>query len=484
MRTLYTKLSLLLVSLLVFVGIFYILMSFSSITYCQKESTQKFNFDLAKNLVTDRKIVQSGQLNQKALSTTFMEYMVINPSIELYLIDIDGRILSYSAEPGKVKRKSISLEPVHAFLRGEELPLLGDDPRSHDKQKIFSVTPIPEQGKLQGYLYVVLHSEQYENTQKILKETLLWTHTGIALVTSLVITLGIGLIVFRKLTLRIKRLATDMDQFCNSDFNQFKPRQPIANPTDEIDLLSNTFNKMAIHLVEHIKERQEQNNLHRELVANISHDLRTPIAILHGYLETLSIKANTLSPQEQQNYIHQALQSSKQLNTLIAELFQLAKLESSETALHKVNFNLSELTHDIVQKFQLRAVDNHIQLTLKVQEQSIFAFADIGLIARVLENLLDNALKFTPEHKQINVSLTEKETAIVIQVQDNGKGIPEKELSKVFERFYQASNNHRNQPGGLGLAIAKRIMELHHGTIEVTSSTAKGTLFTVTLPKK
>ncbi len=481
-RTLYAKLSLLLIALLIGIGVFYILMSCFTVSYYQQKAAQELSFDLAKNLVIDRKIVEHGKINQKALSSTFMEYMVINPSIELYLIDVDGRILSYSAEPGKVKRKHISLTPVYAFLNGEKLPLLGDDPRSHDKQKIFSVTPVPEQGERQGYLYIVLHGEQYDDAEQMMKESLLWQQAGIALAISLFITLIIGLIVFRKLTRRLRFLAIDMGAFYHSDFNDFNPKKMIKRPTDEIDLLSNTFNQMAIRLVNHIEERQKQDRLRRELVANISHDLRTPIAILHGYLETLTLKINTLTPQEQQTYIQQALESSERLNTLITELFQLAKLDSSTTVLTKSDFNLSELIHDIVQKFQLKATNNKIKLAINIQKRSVSVHADIGLISRVLENLLDNSFKFTSENEHINVSVTEKENSAIITVQDSGRGIPEKDLPKVFERFYQASNNNRTQPGGLGLAIVKRIVELHQGTVEVTSTLEKGTIFTIRLP--
>lgn len=481
-RTLYAKLSLFFIALLIGIGAFYILMSCFTVSYYQQKAAQELSFDLAKNLVIDRKIVEHGKLNQKALSTTFMEYMVINPSIELYLIDTDGRILSYSAEPGKVKRKHISLTPINAFLKGENLPLLGDDPRSHDKQKIFSVTPVPEQGEPQGYLYIVLHGEQYDDAEQMMKESLLWQQAGIALAISLFITLIIGLIVFRKLTLRLTYLAADMSQFYSSDFNHFKSKKMMENPTDEIDVLSNTFNKMAIRLVNHIEERQKQEGLRRELVANISHDLRTPVAILHGYLETLTLKANTLTPQEQQNYIQQALQSSERLNTLITELFQLAKLDASTTVLNKSDFNLSELMHDIVQKFQLKATNNKIKLAIDIQKHSISVYADISLISRILENLLDNSFKFTSENEHINVSVTEKENSAIITVQDSGRGIPEKDLPRVFERFYQASNSNRTQPGGLGLAIVKRIVDLHQGTIEVTSTLEKGTVFTIVLP--
>lgn len=483
LRTLYAKLSLSLVALLIAVGVMYTLLSFSSVGYYLEETGQKLNIDLARNLVTDRNLVESGHVNKKAISATFMEYMIINPSIELYLLDLQGHILSYSAEPGKVKRNAVSLAPIKAFLNGEKLPLLGDDPRSHDRQKTFSVTPIPNEGQAEGYLYVVLHGEQYDNAEQMLQESLLWKQTGLALIISLFISLVIGLLLFRKLTRRLNSLAREMDNFCNGDFTQFEPSRKPTKSSDEIDQLGNTFNRMAGRLVQQLDELKRQDHIRRELVANVSHDLRTPVAILHGYLETLCIKADTITPSEQLNYIQQALRSSERLNILIAELFELAKLDAHEAVPHKDNFNLSELTHDIVQKFQLKAKEKGIELALHVQEQSILAYADIGLIARVLENLLDNALKFTPDQEHVDVYLTEEQSATIVRVEDGGPGIPADELPKIFDRFYQGTDNARIQSAGLGLAIVRRIIELHGGSIEVLSTPSSRTVFTFTLPR-
>ncbi|MFC1748243.1 sensor histidine kinase [Pseudomonadota bacterium] len=482
-RTLYAKLSLSLVVLLVTVGVFYTLLSLSTTRYYLQETSQKLNLDLAKNLVADRKLVQDGRINKKALNTTFMEYMVINPSIEIYLLDLQGGILSYSADPGKVKRRSVSLTPINAFLKGEKPPILGDDPRSHDRKKIFSVTPVPSENHSEGYLYVVLQGEQYDDAERLIKESLLWKQTGLALVGSLVLGLVVGLLLFRKLTKRLDTLSTEMDGFRESDFSQYETNKKISRRDDEIDHLDKTFTQMAQRIVEQLDELKQQDQLRRELIANVSHDLRTPVAILHGYLETLDIKSTLLTPEEQQHYIKQAILSSARLNSLITELFDLATLEARESLPNREQFNLSELAHDVVQKFQLKVKEKQISLTMHSQEESIFACGDIGLIERVLENLLGNSVKFTPTTGTIDIFLEEERNKSVIKIKDNGPGIPEKDIGRVFERFYQGDeNSNRTKPGGLGLAIAKRIIDLHSGTIEVNSSPGEGTTFCISLP--
>jgi hypothetical protein len=143
-HSLYARLALTLTGLLLLVGILFAVLTVAATRHALVEVQQALNQDLARNLVADRNLVRDGRLDRDALAQTFHDYMVINPSIEIYLLDAGGRILAYSADPGQVKRNRVSLAPIHRFLGGgAAFPLLGDDPRSHDRRKTFSVTPLP-----------------------------------------------------------------------------------------------------------------------------------------------------------------------------------------------------------------------------------------------------------------------------------------------------------------------------------------------------
>ena len=186
-RTLYARLVLVLVLLFSAVGLLYTLISSSATRHYLDELNQQLNRDLARNLVADRNLVAEGRLDRQALNETFQQYMVINPSIEIYLLDLQGRILAYSADPGKVKRKRVSLEPITRFLeQAGALPLLGDDPRSHDRRKAFSVTQVPSSENPEGYLYVVLRGEQFEAADKMVRESLFLRLSGWSVAASLV----------------------------------------------------------------------------------------------------------------------------------------------------------------------------------------------------------------------------------------------------------------------------------------------------------
>lgn len=485
LRTLYAKLVSALVLLLLSIGLIYALVSVSATRHYMEEVSQKFNRDLASKLVMDRNLVEEGRLKDDALKATFMQYMVINPSIEIYLLDMHGNILSYSADPGKVKRKSVSLLPIEAFLSGDDFPVLGDDPRSHDRLKAFSVTAVPSAEAPEGYLYVVLQGEEYDSVNKMIAESYFlrlgsWTVAG-----SLLLGLLMGLLLFYLLTRRLQRLALIMEGFRESNFLSHIPytgRKTLA-VADEVDRLGITFDQMAGRIITQIDSLKEQDSLRRELVAQVSHDLRTPLASLHGYLETLQLKEESLSVEERREYLAVALRHSERLGRLVSELFELAKLDAKETKPNLEPFHISELVHDVVQKFQLRAEESGVRLLMEMSDDIPFVSADIGFIERVLENLIVNALKHTEQGGEVNIALHVTDDRVSVRIVDTGHGIPEQDLPHIFQPFYQAGNQHRgNEHVGLGLAIVKRILDLHDSDIKVSSQLGQGTSFTFSLP--
>jgi signal transduction histidine kinase len=147
-------------------------------------------------------------------------------------------------------------------------------------------------------------------------------------------------------------------------------------------------------------------------------------------------------------------------------------------------FNLSELTHDVVQKFQLKSGEKQITLSTKIEKDLPFVNADIGLIERVLENLIENAIQNTPPGGAISLMLTPQNENIAIQVSDTGCGIAAEELAHIFNRFYQLDKSRKSEQGhsGLGLAITKKILELHDRSISVVSAIGSGTTFSFQLP--
>jgi two-component system OmpR family sensor kinase len=485
-RTLYARLSISLAALLVVVGILFAVLTISASRNYLQEVNQRFNRDLARDLVADRNLVQQGKLNEAALKETFREYMVINPSLEIYLLERDGRILAYSADPGKVKRRSVSLDPIRRFLRGEhEFPLLGDDPRSHDRRKAFSVTPVPSAEAPEGYLYVILRGEAFDSVDGLLRQSYFLRLSGVAVGVSLALGLVLGLILFRLLTRRVERLGRVMETFRASDFTTLVGYPSRGDPAndDEIDRLGRTFEAMGQRIIDQIQALTAKDTLRRELVAQVSHDLRTPLASLHGYLETLRMKEDRLQAAQRAEFLDVALRHSERLRRLVEDLFELAKLDAMDAHPRVEPLSLAELAQDVIQKFRLAAQAKGVRLSLEGARDPPFAKADIGLIERVLENLIDNAIRHTPEDGRISVSTRVQGRTVTVCVSDTGRGIPPEDLPRVFDCFFQGSAGGRGEGhAGLGLAIAKRIIELHESGLRVFSELGAGTTFSFSLP--
>jgi signal transduction histidine kinase len=483
-RTLYARLAAVLVGLFMLIGLLYVLITSSTIESYLQEITQHFNRDLAQRIVADRKLVAAGQLDQAALTATFSAYMEINPSIEIYLLDQEGRILAYSADPGKVKRQRVDLAPIEAFLRGEGFPLLGDDPRSHDRRKAFSVTPVPAGELPPGYLYVVLRGEQYDRAEQAVEAQYALRLSAWAVTGSLGFGLLTGLLLFHLLTRRLQRLANVMEAFQKSGFTRHTTALTATGSAgDEVARLAQTFDSMADRIIAQWGELRKQDKLRRELVAQVSHDLRTPLAALHGYLETLQIKGGKLAHGQREEYLSIALRQSERLKRMVERLFELAQLEARETQPLCEPASLAELIQDVVQKFQLRAEGSGITLAM-VQPTSLpVALIDIALTERVLDNLIGNALEHTPEAGRIDVQLRVKDRFALVSVTDSGPGIPAAELPHLFDPFYRGSQATGNgDHAGLGLAITRRIVELQGGQLQVQNSPGSGACFTFSLP--
>lgn len=479
------KLTLILLGLLVLLSTSFIGFAIWSTPLFLQELNQQLNLDLANNIVKEKKLIVNNQVNKKALNSVFMGMMVVNPIIEAYLVDINGKLIGWHAPEGSIKRKHVDIGPIKKFIhRGESSTILGNDPRDMNRDKVFSAAEIKQNGKLQGYLYVVLGGQAHDSVVAMLESSYMlriWIGT---IIISLLIAVIAGFFIFRLITQRLGKLTESMEQFKRGGFKApvILAKDFDGRPGDEIDLLGSTFREMSERIIQQLKVMEHNDASRRELVANVSHDLRTPLASMQGYLETLVQKGDQLSNADKQNYIDIAWKQSKRLQKLISELFELSTLEHRDAQLHFEPFSMSELVQDVSQKFQLYAKEKNLVLSTHLPGGPAFVSADIGLIQRVLENLIENAIKYTPAGGHIGISLSNGRETVATKVEDSGQGISGDELPHIFDRFYRV-DKHRNEEGtGLGLAIARRIMKLHNSNIDVSSQMDNGTSFSFQLP--
>ena len=486
-KSLYSKLAGVLAGLFFLVGLCFVAVTVYSTGMYYQEVNQKLNAGLAEQIVKAKLLMENSRVNRKALDDVFHMLMVINPAVEIYLLDPRGRVLAFSAPREKIKREQVDPAPIRKWIEGgSKMPILGDDPRSLDGRKAFSAARIPERGKLEGYLYVILGGESYDSVVQKMKGSYILQLSVWMILAGLLFALVTGLIVFSFMTGRLRRLAGAMDAFRKSqrlDYINF-PKEKKSGPTDEIGLLTSSFKQMAERIQAQMEQLKDSDNARREMVANVSHDLRTPLATLRGYMETLLLKEEALGAEKRRDYLEIAIRHCERLSKLVDELMELAKLESPDTEILQEPFNLGELVQDVSQKFRLKAEEKRITIKMEIEKEKPVVYGDIGLIERVLENLLENAVTYTPEGGTVSMALTFENGEITVKVSDTGMGIPEEEIPRIFERFYRADKGRGQGAGrhGLGLAIAKRILELHQRSIHVQSLVDFGTTLSFTLP--
>jgi len=481
-NSLYTKLVLVLFFLFIVIGSVFLAVAFYTAPMYQQEVSQQLNRDLAMYIVREHVLIEDGEVRHDNLEALFHKAMIINPSLELYLLDEQGDVMAHSMPSDKIKNNHVSLDPINKFLSGTtEGLIMGDDPSNLSQHKGFTVAPIDFDGSRQGYIYAILGSEKIDHVTELLQHSLIMKWSASAILASLAFAFIAALVLFYFLMRKLHVLNRSMQKFKDDDFkNSIAIIHKNESSGDEIDNMALTFQDMTQHIHNQMNRLQETDSLRRELVANVSHDLRTPLASLSGYIETLLLKSETLSEEEKQTYLKIAFENSKRLSTLVEELFELAKLDANEIQPQNESFSLAELTYDVSHKFFLRASEQQINLDVKVDETIPYVNADVAMIERVLDNLIDNSFKHTPEGGCIRLHITSIKQSVQVAVSDTGYGIDKDELPHIFKRFYKKTDGPVGL--GIGLAIASRIVELHGGSLSVESVLHQGTTFQFSLP--
>jgi signal transduction histidine kinase len=221
-----------------------------------------------------------------------------------------------------------------------------------------------------------------------------------------------------------------------------------------------------------------------ELIANISHDLRSPLTSIRGYLESVLVKDAELTSEQRRELLGISLRNVASFQDLVGELFELARLETRQVEPKREPIQAAELAQDVVLKLRPQAERSGVELAVDGAWELPAVEADIGMIERVLTNLIENALRFTPSGGRVRVGLARRADGIRVTVADTGTGIAAQDLPHVFERFYRADKSRGRSGGGagLGLAIARQIVELHGGALGVESPPGQGATFFFDLP--
>lgn len=427
-----------------------------------------------------------GHVNPTQLANSAMYISMIQPSLEAYLLDSQGRILQHTLGNEKPQMERVNLLAMAPLLQeaAPQLPVFGDDPRNPGIPNLVSIAPLPDSKNPQGYLYVILNGQQgrVHQQQSAIERQQQGVWQALALVLGLA---SVAIIAVQtRVTRRLRVLAGELAQFRPPEAGAHAQTD---SPRDEIDVVRQAAETLQLRVNQQFKRLEDAESLRRELVSNVSHDLHTPLTSIQGYVETLLLRGADLPAEVREQYLRTCLQHCRSLALRVAELFELSKLESGQTVLQAEPFCVAELVNDLLQKYSIAAQARGVVLQLADSaDRQAQVLADIGLIERVLQNLIDNALRHTPPGGRIELMVSPAGNAVQVQVCDNGHGIPAADLPYIFERYWSKTAPNasavQTRSTGLGLAIARCILELHGCRIEVQSTPQTGTAFCFGLP--
>lgn len=316
-------------------------------------------------------------------------------------------------------------------------------------------------GTTKLYLYINAQIAPVDSTSTVLQTQLI-----IVTILALILSLGVSLLIASKLARPIIRMTKTAEKLADGDFDvTFQ-----TGSFTEINRLSSTMNYMT-------QELAKTEQLRRDLIANISHDLRTPLTMVKMYAELIR-DVSGARPEKRTAHAQVIIEEADRLSLLITDMLDLSKMQAGTESLRLVSFDLGEKARVILTRFQVLAERDGYQFTLNCSGDTTVE-ADEQKIEQVIYNLVGNAVNYTGENKKVTLEVARRDDGVYFSVTDTGKGISPEQCAQIWERYYSAKGVKRHQivGTGLGLSIVKGILDTHHARFGVDSTVGKGSTF-------
>jgi signal transduction histidine kinase len=456
---LFSRILLMVFALITVLCLTFVFVAYLSVIHFYQASTQLLNKDVAAHIAKFTSPFDKDGLNKQKADSVFYQAMVISPSVEVYFLDTTGRVIYFHGAPDEVRQPVISMENIREYLNHNgQIYIKGPDPRDPSDQKIFSAATVQGSSGIIGYIYVILGSTEYRSVTNLIFKS---HAAGILLEIFLFIllaTIVLTLLYVNRLERNFRKLISFLKKFESGDLSaRFQ-----EDDKNELTPVTQAFNKMAGMLVDNIDKLKRAEAERKDFTTNISHDLRTPLAIARGYAETLSMslenKQEGLS--ENAGYSKLIISNIQTVEHMVQQLLDLSKMESAGMNLHKQPFVFSEIVQEFIHSFSLTAQGKKIDIKCVECKNASWIHADIHMMERVVQNLLTNALKFTPEYGQVRIELKNQQNELVFEISNQADPMPDALLVWLNDNKPDAANT-RPHSHGLGLVIVKTILQLH-----------------------
>ncbi|SDM02224.1 Signal transduction histidine kinase [Modicisalibacter muralis] len=477
-HSLYARIALVYLTSLLLLSVATAWIAISQFNQLGREFQQRMEIDLAANLARVMQEPLRQGANSPAARQAARHITSINSSLSLYLLDENGRVVADYAQPSCGTADAVDVRTLETLLGDSPmLPVMTISPCSH-QAGVFSVARIHYGPTGEpGYLYADLNNAAQTSTFAMLRTSSITRTLVFSGLIALLVSGAIGLIWFGLLTRRFSALIATVRRFSKGDYSQ--RAAPLRD--DEIGHLARAFNDMAGTIDAQIQAMRETDRQRRELIANLSHDFRTPLTSLRGYAERL-LDSEPISSRERSRSIQAIMDNADRLTRLSQQLSTLSRLDAYDQPLQLAPFSLAELAHDIVGKFQHQAREAGVTLSIDCEPSLAWVSADLGLIDRVLSNLIDNALHATDSGGSVRLTARAEARGVKVTISDDGAGIAAEEVPLITQRFYRtASSRAQCEGSGLGLSIVREICERHDAPLQIRSQPGKGTEVSVVL---
>ncbi len=361
----------------------------------------------------------------------------------------------------------LSNEALLALSSGETYRKLGVFIEEMGESYTIGVPILSEKGASVGAVYTTARQVRINSQMKEIMVTFLVCGVSVMLIAFVFV-----YFITKQIVRPLNEISLAAQSYVKGDFS----RRITVGPEGEINDLAITFNRMADGL-------EQLEVMRRGFIADISHELRTPMTTIGGFVD--GILDGTIPPQLQEKYLLLVSGEVKRLARLVNELLDVARIQSGEISYKMDPFCITEVAYQVLLSMEDRIREGEIQLRVQIPEEELYALGDGDAIHRVLYNLMDNAVKFTPPHGEIALSLYPEGKKFYLAVRNTGKGIPEPEVGRIFERFYKTDKSRgENKKGvGLGLYMVKNIIDAHGEDITVNSKEGSYAEFSFSLTR-
>ncbi|HCC07522.1 MAG TPA: hypothetical protein DEP72_05120 [Clostridiales bacterium] len=378
----------------------------------------------------------------------------------VWVVDKKGMVIFDSNDDFRFMRAMIDISDIK---KGDKITT--QDFTSYFKQNTLTVAvPIYNFNEVVGAIYLHTSIDDVYRTYQEYKYYLINI-----LLFSIFLSVILGALYSMFFTKNIEKMKKTVDEISKGNY---KVRTNVTS-NDEVGELARTLDKMTGDIDTQIEEIKRLSQMSKDLVANVSHEFKTPLTLIRGYIE--NIKDNTVEASEK--IYDRILDNTSSLEKMVNEVLDLSKLESGKVEINREEFELDEMIKNIIKEMSLIAIKRNIKIHLDINDDPVILEADYIKIKQVLIIFIDNAIKYSKEDGVVNINLK----ADCIEIVDEGIGIKAEILPHIFERFYQAELSRSGKGYGLGLCIAKHILDMHQFDMNIESEENKGTKITILL---